>query len=353
MKRGMAAILDALMLDPRASASASLQTHPRPGITMWRGDPARFGTSSSKFLAARRPRDSSDFSIAFLDTWAVVCDILTFYQERLANENYLRCAIDDRSVMELAALVGYKPSPGVAASAYLAFSLNPAPGAPDNVTIPAGTRVQSVPGPGQTPQVFETSNAIVALIKQNQMAVQTSIAWGLSNGQTSIWIDGVSNNLNPGDALLFVNQAFHQQVTSGTVNSSAQADFHFVSAVQIDAPAKQTLVVWDQPLVWPTSNDATAYIYVLRKRAALFGAQSVDPRSLAVVAGSGLTNVLGWPTFGTTKENPATTDWNFTAPFTAPANRASPGRLSRRPSRRACEGTVTCWQSRTGEARGR
>jgi hypothetical protein len=280
---------------------------------------AALSDSDLPALAALRTRDSSDFSIAFLDTWAVVCDILTFYQERLANENYLRCAIDDRSVMELAALVGYKPSPGVAASAYLAFSLNPAPGAPDNVTIPAGTRVQSVPGPGQTPQVFETSNAIVALIKQNQMAVQTSIAWGLSNGQTSIWIDGVSNNLNPGDALLFVNQAFHQQVTSGTVNSSAQADFHFVSAVQIDAPAKQTLVVWDQPLVWPTSNDATAYIYVLRKRAALFGAQSVDPRSLAVVAGSGLTNVLGWPTFGTTKENPATTDWNFTAPFTAPA----------------------------------
>ena len=280
---------------------------------------AALSESDLPALAPLRTRDSSDFSIAFLDTWAVVCDILTFYQERLANEAYLRCAIDDRSVMELAALVGYKPSPGVAASAMLAFSLNPAPGAPDNVTIPAGTRVQSVPGPGQTPQVFETSNDIVALIKQNQMAVQISTPWGLSSGQTSIWISGTANNLNPGDALLFVNQAFHNQVTTGVTNTSAQADFHFVSSVQIDTQLKQTLVVWDQPLIWSASNDATAYLYVLQKRAALFGAQSIDPRSLAVVSGSGLTGVTGWPYSGGNPEVPAKADWTFTAPFTSPA----------------------------------
>jgi sugar lactone lactonase YvrE len=288
---------------------------------------AALSDSDLPALAALRTRDSSDFSIAFLDTWAVVCDILTFYQERLANESYLRCAIDDRSVMELAALVGYKPSPGVAASAYLAFSLNPAPGAPDNVTIPAGTRVQSVPGPGQTPQVFETSSAIVALIKQNQMAVETSTPWGLNGGDTSVWITGVNNNLNPGDALLFVNQAFHDQVQppSGTSPSTGapQADLHFVSSVQIFAQTQQTLVVWDQPLVWSTPNDDTAYIYVMRKRAALFGAQSVDPRSLTVsttsTQSSGLTTVTGWPQSGGSAETPATQDWNFLAPFNAPA----------------------------------
>ena len=33
---------------------------------------------------------SHDFSIALLDAWAAVADVLTFYQERLANESYLR-----------------------------------------------------------------------------------------------------------------------------------------------------------------------------------------------------------------------------------------------------------------------
>src|SRR5690242_21031122 len=35
-------------------------------------------------------RDKSDPSIAFLDAWATVADVLTFYQERIANEGYLR-----------------------------------------------------------------------------------------------------------------------------------------------------------------------------------------------------------------------------------------------------------------------
>ena len=61
-----------------------------------------------------------------------------------------------RSVFELARLVGYQPSPGVAASAPLAFTLNDAQGAPDPAVIPAGTRVQSVPAPGQPPATFET-----------------------------------------------------------------------------------------------------------------------------------------------------------------------------------------------------
>ena len=48
--------------------------------------------------------------IALLDAWATVGDVLTFYQERIANEGYLRTATERRSVLELARLVGYAPS---------------------------------------------------------------------------------------------------------------------------------------------------------------------------------------------------------------------------------------------------
>ncbi|HSD47051.1 MAG TPA: hypothetical protein VLB87_10515, partial [Pyrinomonadaceae bacterium] len=37
-------------------------------------------------------RDPSDPAIALLDAWATVGDVLTFYQERIANEGYLRTA---------------------------------------------------------------------------------------------------------------------------------------------------------------------------------------------------------------------------------------------------------------------
>jgi hypothetical protein len=93
-------------------------------------------------------REASDPAIALLDAWAILAEVLTFYQERIANEGYLRTATEYRSIQELARLVGYKLRPGVAASVYLAFTLEK--GA--QVEIPAGTRGQSIPGPGELPQ---------------------------------------------------------------------------------------------------------------------------------------------------------------------------------------------------------
>ena len=58
-------------------------------------------------LDALTTRDGSDFSLALLDGWATVADLLSFYQERIANEGYLRTATERRSVLEMARLVGY------------------------------------------------------------------------------------------------------------------------------------------------------------------------------------------------------------------------------------------------------
>src|SRR5258708_13946457 len=68
-------------------------------------------------------RDSSDPSIAFLDAWATVADVLTFYQERIATEGFLQTATERRSILELARLIGYRLRPGVAASGCLAYTL--------------------------------------------------------------------------------------------------------------------------------------------------------------------------------------------------------------------------------------
>ncbi|MGO9221897.1 MAG: hypothetical protein ACLP5E_29635, partial [Streptosporangiaceae bacterium] len=73
--------------------------------------------STSPALAGLQTRSDDDFTIALLDAWAVVCDILTFYQERIAIECYLRTATEVVSVGELAKLIGYKLRPGLAAAA--------------------------------------------------------------------------------------------------------------------------------------------------------------------------------------------------------------------------------------------
>lgn len=122
-------------------------------------------------LTHLKTREPDDPAIALLDAWATAADVLTFYQERIANEGYLRTATERRSVLELARAIGYELQPGVAASALLAFRVEE----PDEfkmkrtVTVPAGTKVQSIPGQGQMPQTFETSAEITARYDWNEL----------------------------------------------------------------------------------------------------------------------------------------------------------------------------------------
>ena len=69
-------------------------THARFKASMLAG----LSRSQDPVLGQLRTRDDDDFSIALLDLWATVADVLTFYQERIANEGYLRTAAERRSV---------------------------------------------------------------------------------------------------------------------------------------------------------------------------------------------------------------------------------------------------------------
>jgi hypothetical protein len=251
-------------------------------------------------LALLRTRNTSDFSVALIDSWAVALDILTFYQERFANEAFLRTAVDQRSVFELARLVGYVPSPGVSASAVLAFTLSSAAGSPDNVLISAGTRVQSVPGPGQTPQVFETSSDLVAVIACNAIPAQTTIPWQIFGSDMSTWIQGTTNSINVGDALLFLTAQSGRPVANGP------GDVHYVTAVSTDPISGNTQIFWDQPLSSSFKADMKAEdvsIFIFRKKAALYGVQAPNPLTL----GSRTSNLIpGYPTH----PGPGS-DWEF------------------------------------------
>jgi hypothetical protein len=118
-------------------------------------------------LARLTTRAPDDVTVALLDSVATVADILTFYQERIANEGYLRTALERRSVLELARAIGYELSPGVAAAVHLSFLVEDAPGAPLQCLIPKGTQVQSVPPQGKLPQVFETTDEFLARAEWN------------------------------------------------------------------------------------------------------------------------------------------------------------------------------------------
>lgn len=152
-------------------------------------------------LLALKTRDADDASIAFLDAWATVADVLTFYQERIANEGYLRTATERRSVTELANLVGYRPRPGVSASTYLAYTLEDK----GEVTIPGGAKAASTPGPGELPQTFETAEELDARAEWNLLAPRQSRPQPLDKLRQGAWplyLKGTSTNLKPNDPVL-------------------------------------------------------------------------------------------------------------------------------------------------------
>ena len=178
--------------------------------------------STPKALALRQltTRNSDDFSIALLDAWAMVSDVLTFYQERIANEAYLSTANEQVSIVELARLIGYELKPGVAASTLLAFTIDEASllmaqanmngvarGQEENppVFIEAGTRVQSIPGQDEKPQSFETVEGIEARAEWNAMKPRQGFYPDCTKSN-EIAVKGTANDLKVGDLLLHVKK---------------------------------------------------------------------------------------------------------------------------------------------------
>jgi uncharacterized phage protein gp47/JayE len=249
---------------------------------------ARLSSADFPALAGLKTRADDDFSIAFLDAAAVMLDILTFYQERLANESYLHTAGQLRSLTELSRLIGYQPAPGVAASAYLAFTLQATPGqAPSPttsaITITKGTQVQSVPAQGQQPQYFETSADAAAKADWNALAIQTGVPWAPPGGNV-LYLSGTTTQLQQGDSLLILG-VDREEWDPSSSTPSEQWDVVVLDTVQPDPVRNLTRVTWSSRLYHGTGDGTSgdpatwtsARVFAFRQKAGLFGNNAPSP----------------------------------------------------------------------------
>lgn len=223
-------------------------------------------------LASLSTRALDDPAIALLDAWAVTADVLTFYQERIAQEQYLNTATERRSVLELARSIGYEVHPGVAASTYLAFEVETARGTPETALVPQGTQVQSIPPPGMLPQTFETSKAFTARADWNALRPQTKRLISPRSGNRSVYLSGIDLNLRPGDRLLFLGEEMVSDPAADRWNVRR------VVAVEAHPQAGYTRVTWHPGL----AIDPPLRIFALRTRANIFGYNALDWRGLSV-----------------------------------------------------------------------
>src|SRR5512135_2296384 len=87
----MTCLCDQLVFPPELSIPAGLRTIPRQFATFPEFRAAMLAALSSQpALADWRARESGDFGVMLLEMWAYVCDSVSFYDETIANECYLR-----------------------------------------------------------------------------------------------------------------------------------------------------------------------------------------------------------------------------------------------------------------------
>ena len=223
----------------------------------------------SRPLAALTTRAGEDPAIALLGAWAAVADVLTFYQERIANEGFLRTAAERRSVLELARAIGYELNPGVAASTFLAFTVEDAPGAPGAATVPQGTRVQSIPGQEELPQTFETTEEIQAHAGWNALRPRLTRPQEVRQGITQLRLKGADTQLQRGDGILLVDE--EREANSG----SDRWAFRILQTVEPHPEEDYTLVTWGMGVA-EALRTGKAKVFAFRQRAALFGHNAPD-----------------------------------------------------------------------------
>ena len=173
---------------------------------------------------------ANDYQTMFVELWAYLADILTFYQERIANEAYLGTAALRDSLLRLVELIDYHPGPGAGASGLVAFTA--ANGT--SLTVPSAFRVGSKPTPGQSSVVFETS-AAATVVGENSSITLSLLSPDVTFPSRTIVLQGVNNSLAVDDYVLVVEN----EGTTAEAPHLLQID-----TVTVDKAANTTTITW-------------------------------------------------------------------------------------------------------------
>ena len=270
--------------EPGCTCSSTEVLNP-PGQRALRWRVAPHGATLERMRAALPELGPDDPSVALLDTWAVVTDVVSFYTERIAQEGFLRTATESMSVRELARTLGHELRPGVAAQAELAIDVETAATAPESVLVDTGTPVQTIPSPGSLPQTFETSSAVEARRAWNAIPAVATVPQPLGYGATDVWLPTTTPTVQVDDRLLVVGTERSGVGPDDPHGPDTEKwDFRRVVEVEI-APAFHegwTRLGLDHRIGYRKSDELVAEVGVevhrLTRRFTLFGHNAPDPR---------------------------------------------------------------------------
>jgi hypothetical protein len=276
------------------------------GTSTWRvargSAAAAYSTGETVTLSPPNPFASwqvgtaNDYQTMFVELWAYLADILTFYQERIANEAYLGTAVLRDSLLRLVSLTDYRPGPGTGASGLVAFTA--AKGT--SLTVPAGFRIGSKPASGQSSIVFETSAAVI-VSGDNSSIPLSSISPDVPFPRNTIVLQGIDNGLAVDDFVMAVED-------QGTTNEAVH--LLQIATANVDKAANVTTITWIQELGDGSYAQASKQVslYALRVKAAPFGVNApawntLSP-TLTSISNAPYQNDWDTPTIQSTVANP-------------------------------------------------
>jgi len=189
-----------------------------------------------------------DLALQMVEWWAYLADILTFYNERIANEAYLRTADLPESVQRLIRLLGYRPRPGIGAQGSVAALLtNAVP-----LTLPQGFQIQSKPGPGKQPQIFELDSK-TSVKFPDVVEADLPPSKQLLSGK-SILLKGTITTVKAGDRLLLLEKGWN-----ASTSNYALATVQQVEPEKDPRGKPNTRITFVNPPDLPSSALATSY----------------------------------------------------------------------------------------------
>ncbi len=217
-------------------------------------------------LRAWTHRAPDDPGIALLQGAAIVGDILTFYQERYANEAFLRTATWRESIAALTRLTGYRLAPGVGGRATFAFEVK----GTRPIEIPADHPLKADLEDLEKAAEFQTTESLVAYPHLSRFHLYRHRYYGstlttssprleiknVGGSATSAAIDALQ--LKAGDRLMLLAAA-PGWLSSGSSMSATQKTPQVVKVKSVTRQLGRTIVELEAPLAESWTLPVSAY----------------------------------------------------------------------------------------------
>lgn len=224
-------------------------------------------------LYALGTRDADDPAIALIDAFAGSLHILAYSTARLSDDGSILRTQDRDALVRLTRTLGYEPRPALSASTTLSFTVNTVIGGPTQATVPAGTKIASVPGQDEKPQTFETGAALDARAEWNALLPvmpKITVPAVIDGSSKTIVIAGTATVAKVGDAALVYMSAQPASGTSWLYGRIVALD----RAADTVEPAQTAVVLGQTATVTSAIAQDAAYqgrLFLFGQRAAAFG----------------------------------------------------------------------------------